>query len=377
MKTVVINGANGYVASNFINRLLKQNVKVIALVRPNKKYSPEERIRNVLNNINDGEYVDKSNLKVFGYSLLQKDFSIPEADLKKIFRQNVDYFHFAASLKYDKNSVDEIFSTNIEGVENSINIFLRYATKKSRFMHISTAYSCGKFTGMFGEDFYHDEDISSFRNYYEQSKRFAENVVKKHIEEKGLDAHVIRLSQVVGDNETGVTKTDYGIFDFTKRMYRLAQRYPGREIRVKVDPASTQNLIPVDTVVGYLTKILEAENLPAIMNFVSDKPVSNKHIIDTLNQLLPIHIVPLKDLVHKEMSPIERLASVGMSFTQSYAVDNLLFETKHRDNVVQTSQTSHGKVSVYRMLEYFVNALDEKRADKQYDKVKDSVIINS
>jgi len=374
MKTVVVNGANGYVASNFINKLLKQGVNVIALVRPNKKYSPTDRIKKVLANLNDGSETDTSRLTVYGYSLLQKDFSLQEADLRKIFRKDVDYFHFAASLKYDEKSVDEIFSTNIEGVENSISVFLRYATKKSRFMHISTAYSCGRFSGRFSENFYNNEDISSFRNYYEQSKRFAENIVKKYIDKKGLNAYIIRLSQVVGNNESGITKTDYGIFDFTKRMYRLAQRYPGREIRIQVDPDSTQNLIPVDTVVNHLCKVIDAGTLPAIMNFVSDSPVRNKYIIDTLNQLMPVHIVPLKDFDRQGMSSIERLAAVGMSFTHSYVDTNLLFETKHRDTFVQASKTGPDRTSVSRMLEYFINSLEEK---KQHPEKADSAVINS
>ena len=56
MKTVVINGANGYVASHFISNLLKQKYKVVALVRTNKR-SPQERMKKVLADINDGEKV--------------------------------------------------------------------------------------------------------------------------------------------------------------------------------------------------------------------------------------------------------------------------------------------------------------------------------
>lgn len=373
MKTIVINGANGYVASNFINELLKQDVKVIALVRPNKKHTPEERITNVLNTINDGRDIETSNLKVYGYSLAQKDFALQKTDLRNIFADDVDYFHFAASLKYDKKSVDEIFSTNIEGVENSINVFLKYATKNSRFMHISTAYSCGKISGIFKEDFYYNEDISSFRNYYEQSKRFAENVIKKYKATRKLNAHIIRLSQVVGNNESGITKTDYGIFDFTKRIYRLAHRYPGREIRIPVDPDSTQNLIPVDTVVNHLIKAVGTENLPEIMNFVSDSPVRNKYIIDTLNQLMPIHIVPNKNLNRKEMSSVERLAAVGMSFTQNYADTNLVFSTKHRDSLAHTQRTGPDKASVSKMLEYFINGLEEK---KQHTEKHSNLLIS-
>jgi nucleoside-diphosphate-sugar epimerase len=57
MKTVIINGANGYVASNFICNLLKQDYKVIALVRANKQ-DPEDRMNDALANINEGIEID-------------------------------------------------------------------------------------------------------------------------------------------------------------------------------------------------------------------------------------------------------------------------------------------------------------------------------
>jgi len=38
-------------------------------------------------------------------------------------------------------------------------------------------------------------------------------------EEHGLNGYVIRLSQVVGNNETGVTRTDYGILQNARVFY--------------------------------------------------------------------------------------------------------------------------------------------------------------
>ena len=364
MKTVVINGANGYVASHFISNLLKQKYKVVALVRTNKR-SPQERMIKVLADINDGENVEYPNLKVIGYSLCDEDFSIPRDELKRIFRGNVDYFHFAASLKYDKKSVDEIFSTNINGVENSIKVFSNYATPGSRFFYIGTAYSCGRLDGIFEEKFYENKDISAFRNYYEQSKRFAENIIKVNIQKNGLNGHIVRLSQVAGNQKTGITKTDYGIFDFAKRMFSLANRYPNEIIRVHVDPDSSQNLIPIDTVTAHLTKMVEETGIPEIMNFVAKKSIRNSHIIETLNRLLPINIIPQKKLERRDMNAIERLISVGMSFTESYIETDLSFDTSQRDKFIHYVETGPSNNSVSKMLEYFIESLSKKRKKQE------------
>jgi len=366
MRTVIINGANGYVASNFINSLLKKQFMVIALVRANKQ-DPEDRMNEVLAHINDGKEINASNLEVYNYSLNDKNFSMDENVLKSIFSGNVDYFHFAASLKYDEKSIDEIFSANIEGVENSIKVFSKYAMKDSRFFYIGTAYSCGRFSGLFEEKFYGNKDFSEFRNYYEQSKRFAENIVRENIRNNGLNGHIIRLSQVVGNKKTGVTKTDYGIFDFAKRIYNLANRYPNEIVRVHVDPDATQNLIPIDTVTGHLTRVVEEKEIPEIMNFVSKNPVQNSFIIDTLNQLVPIQIIPVKTLERKDMNPIERMISAGMSFTESYASIDVLFDTRQKDRFLKNTETGPDYKSIAKMMEYFIETLSEKKKKREHE----------
>ena len=265
----------------------------------------------------DGEYTDSTNLKVFNYSLLHEDFLIPQEQLEEIFSEEVDYFHFAASLKFNLKSKEEIFKTNVNGVQNSIDVFSKFAKFNSRFFFIGTAYSCGRFSGLFEEKFYPNEEIDKFRNYYEQSKRFAENVVKENIYKNDLNGHIIRLSQVVGNNKTGVTKTDYGIFDFAKRIRSLAFRNPNQTVRVRVDPISTQNLIPINTVVNYLLRTVKVKHVPVIMNFISKKQVKNIHIIKSINNLLPINIVPIEKFAPNEMNALERIISAGMTFTES------------------------------------------------------------
>lgn len=367
MKRIIINGANGYVASNFINQLLIDDYEVVALVRRSNKLSASQRMNNVLFDINDSAYVQNKNLKVFSYVLTESNFSLGDDDLQSIFSGEFDYYHFAASLKYDFKSRDEIFETNINGVENSLSVYHKYANENSRLFFISTAYSCGKLNGTFDEKFYANEDISAFRNYYEQSKRFAENIVKKYIDNHGVKAHVVRLSQVVGNSVSGVTKTDYGIFDFAKRMYSLANRYPNKRVRLKVDPEATQNLIPINTVVHYLMKTVELDEVPDIMNFIAKNSIKNSHIIECVTALMPIDIIPVKELPKEEMSSIERLVSVGMSFTGSYISTKLSFDTTKLDCLVPISNVNTEEKSIAKMLEYFVGVVLAPKVAKTVD----------
>ncbi len=357
---IVINGANGYVASHFISELLGYDYEVVGLVRANNENDPVERMQQTLSEIGHNNKNCLKNLEVFNYSLLDKDFGMKVDNLKQVFDRKVDFFHFAASLKYSERDKEKICKTNITGVENSIKTFQKYAKPGSRFFYVSTAYSCGKISTVFEEKFYDNAAISEFRNYYEKSKREAENVVKKHIYENSLNAYVIRLSQVVGDSESGVVKTDYGIFDFAKRVYYFATKYPGKTIRVPVNPDATQNLIPIDNVVEYFMKLVNLQQLPVVIHFVSKYSIKNECIKKAICDILPVNLVQDISIEKEDLNELERMVLAGMAFTIEYANTNLQFETTTLDEIIAPNRKEITEHSVSKMIEWFLSDISKK-----------------
>lgn len=356
MRHVVVNGANGYVASHFISALLKRGLVVTALVRAGRQQSALERVSAALLAANGDLCLPMDKLRVKEYSLHEKNLGLDSQEAARIFSGRVDYYHFAASLKYDEKSWKEIYAANVEGLENSLKTFTAHAGSEGRFFYVGTAYSCGHHQGLFRESFYPDAAISAFRNYYELSKRMGENLVRTFIEEHGLAAHVLRLSQVVGDSSNGQVATDYGVFDFTRRMARLARRYPQRKVRVKIDPNGSQNLIPVNQVVAHLLRSTETDELPVVMHIVAREGVSNSYILRQLNELLPIDLQAEPQLKQQDMDAVERLVAVGMSFTGEYSRLNLHFDTGQRDRVMGAEAGVVTPDDVGRMLRTFVAA---------------------
>src|SRR5690625_7533035 len=115
MKNIVVNGANGYVGSNFVQKLLKDGYSVVALVRANDKESPKARLLQALREKCDEAEVNTNRLRVYEYSLLEKGFGLSESDLQDIFQGDVEYFHFAASLKFDVRPRAEVLDSGAEG----------------------------------------------------------------------------------------------------------------------------------------------------------------------------------------------------------------------------------------------------------------------
>lgn len=361
MQKILINGANGFVASHFILELLEQNIEVVAFVRSGENLSAQQRMQNVLEEISAKGKVNFSKLKVFDYSLTAEDYSLDKNKIETIFNGTVQFFHFAACLKFSAKDKKKIFLTNVDGLKNSIRFFQKYARADSRFIFISTAYSCGKFSGLFNEKFYPNQDKTHFRNYYEQSKRFAENVVREHIESDKLNGHVVRLSQVIGDSKTGVTKTDYGIFDLAKRLCSIARLNPDTSLRIKVDPESTQNLVSVNIVAKVLLKITAASGLPPVVHLTAQNGLKNETIARCLNKHLPLTIITDKTLTKKNMTSLEKIMAVGMSFTGKYTQNNQLFDNTNLQKIMPTQVEEVTEESLCRMMAYFFDQHNKQR----------------
>jgi len=96
------------------------------------------------------------------------------------------------------------------------------------------------------------------------------------------------------------------------------------------------------------------------MNFVGNHPIKNGQIINALNQLLPIKLVPLKNLDHNDMNSLERLMAVGMSFTGNYQSLHIQFDTSKRDNAITPQNNDIKEDTVYKMLKYFIENVAKK-----------------
>lgn len=354
MRRIVINGANGYVGSHFACQLLKEGFQVVALVRSRKTASASERMETALRKIGCEKLLGVDRLEIYAYKLLSENLDLSNDSLNKIFDGKVDYFHFAANLKYDARSHDEIFAANLDGLRHSIEVFRRFHSPSSRFFFISSAYSSGVIQQTFKEEFYPNQEISHFRNYYEQSKRFGENLLYDYKIKNLFPAHIIRLSQVVGDNQTGITDTHYGIFDFVKKVYQISKQFPNENIRVNVNPEATQNLIPIDTVIYYLMASVIRDDLPSVMNFVSNYPIENKIILGIINDILPVKLLSVPGMKKEEMTVPERIVYSGMSFTGSYINTKLTFETTQRDRLVFIHPHEITYDTLRSMLNYYV-----------------------
>ena len=208
MKKVFITGASGFIGSELMISLVKeQAIEFTVLLRSKKQQSFENRCHNFLRYLEN-----RSNIP---YSTLNKQIDFIEGDLREyklglphlkfleLAEKNDTIIHGGASVHLNPK-LDAAMSINYDGT-NTLLELAKIASQKNvlkRFNYISTAYVAGKREGrIFENELVKGQD---FNNNYERSKFEAEKIVEQAKQE--LPITIFRPSIVMGHSQSGWTK---------------------------------------------------------------------------------------------------------------------------------------------------------------------------
>jgi len=246
MQTILITGANGFVATQIVRRLLQnKEATVLALTRAANAEEGAQRLARewwdwpkLVNAIG-------TNVKVVCGDVCSPHLGLKEADYVSLIKSVTQIIHTAADWRLV--SLDEIRKTNVQGTANVLEV-AKDANKHhhfERFSHISTAYVAGGRIGDVSETELTDK-FGFFTNY-ERSKYEGELLVQAAKNE--LPTSVFRPSMIVGDSQTGAIKT-FNTFYYPLKLYLTGKRRfmpVGRSLRI--------NVIPVDYVAEAVAKL--------------------------------------------------------------------------------------------------------------------------
>jgi nucleoside-diphosphate-sugar epimerase len=190
-------------------------------------------------------------LKERGHSVLGLSRSSPDIKLDIInitpatVLPEVDVvIHTAAVIEFRKK--DETQNVNVIGTSNLLNAVV--ANNIRRFVHVSTAF-------LFDN------------NYYEISKKTAEDQAVKICKQKNIKCTVIRPSIIVEDSEMTGKPPSNGIYTGLKIMRQALDWYEQKsgklpadtEIRIRANPKARINVIPVNYVAAAIADTIEKD----------------------------------------------------------------------------------------------------------------------
>jgi len=213
-----VTGATGFVGSNLVLGLLGQaETEVYALVRPAEE-SSESRLQSALRHAaraaGHGDGLDQAISECF-HAVVGDIHSETCGVRSGTFPGPDQFWHIAASLRYEDRDAAEIYRTNVEGTRNALAL-ARSSGVQGHFNYVSTAYVSGSRMGVIPEEvsFGH-----ATNNPYEDSKMQAEALVHQS---QDLRARVFRPSIVIGHSMTHEVASGFsGFYGFMRRILLL------------------------------------------------------------------------------------------------------------------------------------------------------------
>ena len=220
---VAITGATA-LGRRFLAHLLETlpEVQVTALVRRSSRSAEAAAFRRLVE-------AHASRLTILDADL--ETLELTTAQRRSLAEADGGMWHFAASTSLDATSPDvaaRIAAVNDAGTARLLAL-MAGSDRPGPFYHLSTAYVCGRRTGVAYE---HElSDAAGFRNAYERSKHAAETRVRAALD-GGLPGLILRPSLVVSDEPWNcpndlVSALTAGLRAAVVNSRRLGLRMPG------------------------------------------------------------------------------------------------------------------------------------------------------
>jgi thioester reductase-like protein len=281
---ILLTGATGLLGRFLLRDLLRQGRDVIVLARDAGSRTAPQRVAEVVALWSDTLGTRLKPPIVLAGDLHQPALGLSSTDRAWLGRSCASVLHAAAHVGFRGTDDGEPWRSNTEGVRNLVATCTAAGIRELH--HVSTAYVCGRRTGVIRED---ELDVGQdFHNDYERSKCEAERLLRQS---EGLRVSVYRPSLLVGDSRSGYTSTYHGIYRFLELADRLAQ--PGESgrrclpLRVPWCGNESHNLVPVDWVAAAITHIVGRPRLHGFTyHLTASEPVASRLIEEVATEVL-------------------------------------------------------------------------------------------
>jgi NAD(P)-dependent dehydrogenase (short-subunit alcohol dehydrogenase family) len=240
-----VTGATGFIGRNLVERLLKREGTIYALVRAGSRGRLEE--------LRTAWGADGARVVPIAGDLSRPSLGVSEEDLVSL-RGDIDHFFHLAAI-YDMAAGAEAQEVaNVEGTRHAVE--LAGAIEAGCFHQISSIAAAGLYKGTWTEEMFDEAEDLDTHPYF-RTKHESERVVR---EECSRPWRVYRPGVVVGDSRSGeIDKVD-GPYYFFKLLQRIRRVVPSWLPTVGVEGGEI-NIVPVDFVAAAIDHIAHQPGL--------------------------------------------------------------------------------------------------------------------
>jgi len=248
---VLVTGATGFIGRAIAQRLIAAGRPVIALVRPHEAHVTVDRVAAAIGIAPDGRRLDTIEL-----DLLRPERALSAADWRRLSDRVDTVIHCAGDTTFFPQAIESFRAGHIDGPCYLLDRLS--AGRLRRWSHMSTAYVCGRRSGIVLER--EGAVGQDFHNPYEQIKLESETAIRRAGQRRSVDVRVFRPSIVVGRAPaTAGGNPSNSFFAFIAMVAALARSADGSEIplRIHAAPAACFNIVPLEYVVAAVVALTE------------------------------------------------------------------------------------------------------------------------
>lgn len=359
MSTQMVTGGTGFLGAALILEVLQQtNDDIVCLVRPGKNDITnrlEQSLHHAARLYGHGqEMVEQIRQRCRAQAAdMTEDFS------RFVPRQQISQFwHCAASLKYEPQHKQELYQVNIQGTRSALT--LAEQCHASAFHYISTAYVSGKRTGIIYERHFEGET----NNWYEETKQQAEDLVTRATH---LHPRIFRPGMIIGHSKTYAANSLVGLYDLIKKFWDFKHRFADaplnmKPLRLLVDPDISLNFMPVDMVAAQAVAIARSSSNAFIYHLTNPMPIT----VREYGQILATECgVPEPSYVTSPhvFTPVDRYFYQEAGFFNPYALQPKLFDRTNSDAALGFSSpddVTGGQEQLGRYIRWYITFLKSK-----------------
>lgn len=216
---VLVTGANGFLGSWLVQRLVQEGHEVSVLIREMR---------------NEEDFLKK------GITVFRGDVTQPDS-LSSAFKNQQYVYHLAGLVAYSKEMRESLFRINADGTENILKQASMFNVQRVLLASSVVAVGASFKPKVLNEE--SDYTLDSYHLSYHESKRKAEQIVKTYVQQGLVDGVIVNPSTI------------YGAGDASKSS-RSTQLQVARG-RLRFYPPGGVSVVAIEDVVDGMVKAME------------------------------------------------------------------------------------------------------------------------
>ena len=383
-KQIFITGASGFIGSHLAGKLAENEASAInLLIRPFNGFTAGERWKRIADWLDLSDET-RQRISVFSGDLNSPDLSLSSDDARFLKKHTDEIIHTAASTSFSEKKREQVFQTNINGLNNLLSFFAGGSFE--HFHHISTAYVAGITRDPCLEAI---SRPSKFLNPYEEAKHQAEIIIREFCVRKNIHLVIYRPSIVYGNSITGRTFRfnalyhpvrsvayirDLFIKDVRQNNGTRAQMmgiYLNQKnqslylpVCLELKQGTGLNLVPINYCIDSIVEIMKAPAAEGIFHIVNARNTTMEELIQFTKKFLNVSGISIGGYSGRQTKrtpgPLDLLLQRSLETYKSYIEDTRTFSDSRAAHILDPASINCPEFSYPVFERCMTYAIDNK-----------------